>query len=163
MWFLASLLLFLAAVALHAAAGRLPLIANSVLRFLAVGGAVGLVLLGWLAGRYGPLSVELLSGLFVYGFASELYIFLFTMTLSSISANLLFRLSRQALLPDDVAQLYSGRQMAEARIERMIASKLLAPRSGGLALTAAGARTVASYERLRRLFKHAGGRGSADS
>lgn len=154
MWLASGLLFFPAAVGLHAAIGRIPLIANSVMRFLAAGSAVGLALILLLAARYGPSSAELLTGAFAYAFLCALYIFLFTTALSSVSANLLFRLSRQPLLPEDVAQLYSGRRMTEMRIERLIASGFLKLEPQGLALTAAGARTVGTYERLRRLFKH---------
>lgn len=157
MWFVASVLLFAAAAALHAAGGRVPIVANSVLRFLLIGGVVGLALIILLLLRYGPFSVEWLTGVFIYTFLCSLYIFLFTLTLSSVSANLLFRLSQRPLLPDEVAQLYSGRRMAEVRIERLIGAGFLRREPGGLALTAAGARTVAAYDRLRRLFKHADG------
>lgn len=154
MWLFSSLLSFLIAVGLHAAAGRLPLIPNSVLRFLAVGTAVGLALVAWLLAAYAPLSVEQLTALLVYAFACALYIFLFASTLSSVSANLLLRLLRQPLLPEDVAQLYSGRRMTEVRLERLIGAGFLSAGPEGLALTAVGARTVSAYERLRSLFRH---------
>jgi len=154
MWLFSSLLSFLIALGLHAAAGRLPLISNSVLRFLAVGTAVGLALVAWLFTAYAPLAVEQLTALLVYAFACVLHIFLFASTLSSVSANLLLRLSRQPLLPEDVAQLYSGRRMTEVRLERLIGSGFLSAGPKGLTLTAVGARTVSAYERLRSLFRH---------
>ncbi|MGO8867114.1 MAG: hypothetical protein ACLQME_11490 [Alphaproteobacteria bacterium] len=151
---ISGFLFFLVSLGLHALAGRLGLIANSVLRFLAVGSTVGLLLILWLIARYGPLSAELITGVLAYAFLCNLYIFLFTFTLSSVSANLLSRLSRQPLGPDEVARLYSGRNMTEARISRLIQAGFLSAGPEGLALTAAGGRIVAVYERLRRLFKH---------
>jgi hypothetical protein len=154
MWLLAPLVGFLVAVLFHAAVGRLPLIPNSVLRFLATGGLVGLVLLVLLATRDGLFSPAFATGILIYAFLSELYIFLFTFTLSSVSANLLARLQRRPLMPEEVAELYSGRNMTAARIARMVDSGFLASGQVGLELTAAGERTVRSYERLRRLFRH---------
>lgn len=150
----ALLIFFLLSVGFHAVAGRLGFIANSVLRFLAAGTVMGLLLLVWLVGRYGLWSAELVTGALSYAFLCNLYIFLFTATLSSVSTNLLFRLSREALSPDDVERLYSGRAMAEVRIKRLVDAGFLAAETTGLKLTGAGAKSVAGYARLRRLFKH---------
>lgn len=150
-------LFFLISVGLHAAAGRFGIISNSVLRFLAVGIAVGLILIVVLAGHYGPFSAELFGGALAYAFLCNLYIFLFTATLSSVSTNLLSRLASGPLVANEVAQLYSGTKMTAVRIKRLIDAGFLRAGPEGLALTARGARTVASYARLRRLFKHANG------
>jgi hypothetical protein len=150
----ALLIFFLLSIGFHAVAGRLSFIANSVLRFFAVGTVMGLLLIVWLVGRYGLGSAELVTGVLTYAFLCNLYIFLFTATLSSISTNLLFRLSREALAPDDVERLYSGRAMAEVRIKRLIDAGFLAKGTTGLTLTIAGAKSVATYGHLRRFFKH---------
>jgi hypothetical protein len=154
MWLASALASFLVAIVLHAVTGRIPLIANAVIRFLAAGGAVGLALIAWLVDRYGLASAELWSGAAIYAFLCQLYIFLFTMTLGSISANLLVHLSRGPLRLDEVEQLYAGRRMVEFRIARLIGTSLLAHEAEGLALTPRGLRTVAMYRRLRSFFKH---------
>ena len=153
-WLAAPVFALLAAVALHAAAGRVSVIANSVVRFVAIGSAVGAILLLVLAAHDGLVSARLATGLLIYGFACALYIFLFTFTLSSVSANLLYRLARRPLAAEEVAKLYSGDRMTAARIERMIGAGLLVPGPGGVALSPAGARIVRNYDILRRLFRH---------
>ena len=88
------------------------------------------------------MVAELITGALTYAFLCNLYIFLFTATLSSVSSNLLFRLSREALTPDDVERLYSGRAMAEVRIKRLVDAGFLAAGTTGLTLTAAGRRAL---------------------
>ena len=151
---IAGPLSFLVSVGLHVLAGRLGLIANSVFRFLVVGSAVGVILILWLIARYGPLSADLITSVLAYAFLCNLYVFLFTLPLSSVSANLLSRLSRQPLGPEEVARLYNGHNMTELRITRLIHAGFLDANSEGVALTVVGARIVTAYERLRRLFRH---------
>ena len=88
---LLAALYFVAAVALHAIWCRLSTRLSVVVKFVLVGGATGLVLIGHLIG-IGGLSTGTLAGALVYALACELYIFLFTLILSSVSAIWLRRL-----------------------------------------------------------------------
>jgi len=154
MWLASSLASLAAAIALHAGMGRAALIANSVVRFLAAGAALGLALTTWLMVRHGPLSVELWSGTAVYALSCQLYIFLFTLPLGSISANLLLRLSQRPLPLSEVMQLYTGRRMVELRIGRLVGSGFLTREPDGLKLTTVGLTTAVMYERVRLFFRH---------
>jgi predicted transcriptional regulator len=90
----------------------------------------------------------------VYGLCCELYVFLFTLAMSSISANLLVSLSRRAMTAAEIEQLYDSRAMVSSRIDRLVAVGLFDETPAGLELTAKGARTVRTFGRLRTFFRH---------
>ena len=153
MW-LALVAAYLAlAVLAHAALTRLPVGPNVVVRFLLVGAPVGAGLAVHLVALYG-VAVETLSGLLVYAFASELYIFLFTLVSSSVSVALLLTLLGRPLSDSSVEDRYSPEQMVDGRIVKLLANGFLAEAEDGYVLTAKGRRTLATFERLRRTFRH---------
>jgi hypothetical protein len=110
----------------------LPVGLNIVFRFVIVGGVLGLVWTWWLYGNFG-LAPQFWAGVLVYGLCCELYVFLFTLAMSSISANLLVSLSRRAMTAAEIEQLYDSRAMVSSRIDRLVAVGLF-ERSGGSAL-----------------------------
>jgi hypothetical protein len=144
---------FAAAVIAHAIMCRAPIGLNIVSRFLVVGGVAGLVWTWWLYQSFGP-APRFFAGVLVYGLCCELYVFLFTLAMSSISANLLVSLSRQAMTAAQIEQLYDSRAMVSSRIDRLVAVGLFDETPAGLALTARGARTVRTFGRLRAFFRH---------
>jgi hypothetical protein len=90
----------------------------------------------------------------VYAFCCELYIFLFTFALSSITANLLGRLSRCNMTDRDIEQFYDSRHMVATRLDRLVAVGLLEEGQAGLRLTTEGARMVSTFRLLRGFFRH---------
>src|SRR4051812_9253526 len=97
LWLFGALLLFGSAMVVHAIVCRLPIPLNIVLRFAAIGSAVGLGWIWWLHSAYRVDEPEFWAGLLIYGFCCELYMFLFTLVISSISANLLVSLSSREM------------------------------------------------------------------
>src|SRR5882724_7679341 len=83
-----ALIGFATVVMVHAVASRLPPPRQSVPKVVLIGGVVGLGLISWLVQSYG-LTIMMWAGLLLYAMLCELYIFSFTMTMSSVSVRLL--------------------------------------------------------------------------
>src|SRR5215211_4529751 len=149
-----AILAFVVAVALHAVVCRLPLKLSVVLKYVLVGGLVGLGLLVWLITTYG-LSAPTLAGLVTYALASQLYIFMFTLILSSVSAIWLRRLYRGSIDTATLAEAYSPAWMVDTRIERLADNDFLVRTANGYRLTEKGHNLMQTFGKLRRLFNHA--------
>jgi hypothetical protein len=154
MWFVGALLGLMIAVVGHAVLCRAPMPLNVVTRFLITGGLVGTCLVWWLLYRYGPTAPQTWAGTVIYALCCELYVFLFTFAMSSITANLLAKLSRCDMTDTDIEQLYDSRHMVATRLDRLVAVGLVDERPTGLSLTTEGARMVRTFRRLRGLFRH---------
>ncbi len=120
-----AVIALLSAVLLHAAIMRLPLPLGSVAAFVAVASAGALGLAAALFGGFG-VTAETLAALLIYAFGCELYLFLSTFSLASISSNILAELRRQSLTQDELARRYASERMARLRIERLLAAGLVA-------------------------------------
>ena len=151
---LAAVLAFIVAVALHAVACRLPLKLSVVLKYVLVGGLVGLGLTAWLIVSYG-LTAPTLAGLVTFALASELYVFCFTLILSSVSAIWLRRLYRGSIDTATLAEAYSPTWMVDVRIDRLVDNGFLERTAAGFRLTEKGRNLMQTFGRLRRLFNHA--------
>jgi hypothetical protein len=104
------------AIACHAALRRIPKAPGAVAAFLIVGILIGgaVTTLLWLS----PLAWdEFLAALIVYAALSALYLFLFTLALGSITANILVALSHGTTDVTDLAARYDGRRMVSNRVE----------------------------------------------
>jgi hypothetical protein len=154
MWFVGAFIGLIIAVVGHAGLCRASMPLNVVTRFLIAGGLVGACLVWWLLNRYGAPAPQTWAGAVVYAFCCELYIFLFTFAMSSITANLLGRLARINMTDTDIEQLYDSRYMVATRLDRLVAVGLIEDGPAGLRLTPEGARMVGIFRRLRRFFRH---------
>jgi uncharacterized protein YacL len=130
--------------------GRLDRVA----RFLVVGGLIGIVLVGLLLERFGGLTAEVAAGVLVYAFLCELYIFLFTMTISSISSNLLVRLAQREMTLSEVGAAYDSESMVTGRLARLVSTGFLQQSDDLLSITLKGLRFVRSMNSLRKFFGH---------
>ena len=137
----------------HAIACRLPGPGNSVFPFLIVGSLTGFALIATLASHYG-LSIQCAAGVLVYAFLCELYIFLFTLAISSVSANLLLNLSVRNMTQQEIDRRYDSSLMVTQRIERMLGTGLLEETPRGVQLTPRGLRLLRMFELARRFFRH---------
>lgn len=146
---------FAASLVAHAIYVRLAPSTNRPISFLVTGSAMALIPLAAAAQRFGLLSTEVLATAATYGFLCELYLFLFSSSLSSVSMNLLVRLRSLDMSDDELAENYSGEGMVQARIERLLATGMLRRTQGEqAALTPRGREFLSSMERLGRLFRH---------
>jgi hypothetical protein len=149
----ATALSVLLTVAAHAAVCRVRGELGTLARFIIVASA-GMLLLIALATSLRATVEETLGALLIYAFACELYVFLFTLTLGSVSAQLLVLLAQSPRSPGALDAAYSGRDMTQLRIERMACNGLIVARDGLIELTGTGRRLVGAFASLRRFFGH---------
>jgi hypothetical protein len=150
---LLALLYFAVAVVLHAIWCRLPPRLSVVVRFVLVGGVTGLGLLVHLLVLNGPTH-HTLAGLLVFALASELYIFVFTLIISSVSAIWLRRLYRGTIQTAALAEAYSPTWMVDVRLERLADNGFLVRDGDGYRLTEKGRNLMDTFGRLRVIFGH---------
>lgn len=141
------------AIACHAALRRIPKAPGAVAAFLIVGiligGAVTTFL--WLS----PLAWdEFLAALIVYAALSALYLFLFTLALGSITANILVAVSDGPTDLTDLAARYDGHRMVSNRVDRLIAQKLIKAQGDILVPTERGTALMTHFQRLAAFFGH---------
>lgn len=143
------------AVFFHGIFSRISILEGitSVKKFVIVSGIAGLLLTILLYQDYG-LTPDILSCLLVYAFFCELYIFMFTMTIGSISANLLFSLLKQPLTLKEINGLYNSQKMVNNRIERLISAELIEESPEGLVLTAQGLKLATIFNYFSSFFQH---------
>ncbi len=153
-WLLIVAGAFAVALMLHSITCRLALGIDRVMRFLFVGGAAGVLLVLISSKLYGFWTLETLGAALTYAFLCELYLFLFTMTIGSISSNVLIRLASQEMSRQEIDRRYDSVAMVQQRFERLICTGFLSRCGDEFALTQKGATLVASLDRLRRFFGH---------
>jgi hypothetical protein len=159
MWFTAAIGTFFTTVLLHAWAARLFPARNRVAAFMLIGTPIGVALVVMAGGRFGWLSLQTIAAAATYAFLCELYLFLFTLALASISANLLVTLRAGAMTYKEIEQLYDSRSMVLTRFNRLISSGLIRLSSAGVEgegyeLTERGERLLGALNILRRIFRH---------
>ena len=143
---------FVGSLVLHAMACRLQLRADRVVRFLAGGTLTGLLLLLLCSELYGWFAVETVAAALAYAFLCELYLFLFTMTISSISANLLVRLRSGSMALHEIERRYDSRQMVRVRIERLANTGFLHLDGERICIDAKGFKLLRIFRALRQFF-----------
>ena len=151
MWLVLAVGYFVVAVGLHALVTRVPLGASSVARYVVVGSLTGLALGAHLIWLYGP-ATPTLTALLLFALACEVYIFLFTLTTSSISSTILLTLRSGGLDEEALDARYSASYMVDARLAKLETNGFLHREGDRFELTARGKGLVASFQRLRRLF-----------
>jgi hypothetical protein len=144
---------FLAAFALHAVWCRLASRPSVVVKFVVVGGITGLGLLGHLLTLEGA-TYRTVAGLLVFALACELYIFFFTLIITSVSAIWLRRLYRGPIQTATLAETYSPTWMVETRFARLVDNGFLVRDGDRYALTDKGVKLIGTFGRLRAIFKH---------
>ena len=153
MWLLLSGAAVGSAALLHGLSSRRSQRMDSVRRFLLVGVPVGAVLMiaAWTC--YG-LTVPALAAIALYAFLCELYIFCFTLAMSSISATMLIMLRQRPLQADELAAAYKPEDMVQLRIERLVNSGAVDRVTGRLVLTERGRKLHAAFSALSQFFGH---------
>lgn len=142
---------FCAAVALHGLTGRI--FGSAMIRFLALAGPIGIFFLVHV-GRETGLSPELFAAMFTYGFLCELYLFLFTLCMASVSVNLIMFIDGGERDVSLLAERYDSTDMVQLRIDRLQATDLLRRDGDKFSLTPRAHFLVGMYRRLRVLFGH---------
>jgi hypothetical protein len=154
MWLAAAIGFWILAIAGHAVLCRLRLPFGAVGHFL-LAGLVSGAGLAWLACRhYGAWTPATVSALVAFAFLCELYLFLFTLAIASVSSTLLQTLGDRRLSEKEVIARYDAEGMVTTRIGRLLATGLLSESEGDLRVTRTGARLVTAFLRLKTFFGH---------
>ncbi len=145
---------FALAVVLHATACRLRLRGTSVVRFVAVAVPLGAVLAWMLTASLQAGESAAWAALLLYGLLCELYLFVFTMAATSVSAALLRRLSTGPTSRELLDSQYASDRMVEQRLHRLRAGGFIRQTDGEYVLTPRGKSTVLLFGALRDFFRH---------
>ena len=151
-----ALVAFGLAVLLHGLAMRAPLRLDSVRRFLLIGVPVGVALVTISLARFGP-TIPGIAAVLLYALLCELYIFLFTLVLSSVSATMLIKLRRGPVQACALACVYEPREMVWLRLDRLLMNGFIEEASDRLSMTAKGERLHHVFTGLRGFFGHESG------
>ena len=150
---LAALTALVVSVIVHLCATRLWPRQNHVFTFLISGFVVGVILLLILLKTRSRL--EALEAALIYAFACELYIFLFTFVVTSISVAILVWLKEDGRLPESrMEAAQDDGDFVGGRINRMVESGIFQKKDEQLSLTAKGRILLAAYKGLRSFFGH---------
>ena len=155
-WILLPVWGFLFAVLCHAFLSRIAPKSSRVLIFIGVASLVLLGVVFMAAAEYGLWSSNFLAVIMIYAAACELYIFLFTFVMSSISANVLVRLKVQQLSTISLKSIYNGRMMASQRVERLIGAKFAVEKNNLMSLTQSGNRLAKLFSVFRGMLHPVG-------
>jgi hypothetical protein len=148
-----ALAAFVLAALLHGLAMRAPLRLDSVRRFLLIGVPLGVALVAVCLARFGPTLPGIAAILF-YALLCELYIFLFTLVLSSVSATMLIMLRRGPVQASALASVYEPQEMVRLRLDRLLEHGLVERASGRFSLTEKGERLHRVFTGLGMFFGH---------
>jgi hypothetical protein len=145
---------FLLAVAVHAALRRCTVL-GAVSSFLVTGALGGLCVSLWLFSESKTLA-ELTSALLAYALLCELYLFFVTLSLGSVSANILAMLYDEPMSSTKLLIHYRGREMVVARLDRIIKAKLATlDEAHRITVTPGGVKLMMLLDQVRRFF-HSG-------
>lgn len=152
MWLIPTILAFACVIAVHATLRRVAPAGNSVVQFLGVA-VLGAGALAMILPLTAASGLECLTALSLLTFCCELYLFLFTFAISSVSIAMLLAHTGRAPRPE------TGEPTGEApapagRVRRRLESRLLVRTSAGYALTSSGRAIVRVCQRLRDFFRH---------
>lgn len=153
---LSALAAFVLAVLLHGLIMRTPMQVDSVRRFLMVGVPLGLALVAYALVRFGP-GPHAFAAILLYALLCELYLFCFTLVLSSVSATMLIMLRDGPITTLALASVYDPNKMVQLRLDRLLHNGFLERTKGRLAVTAQGMKYHKVFTALRVFFGHGQG------
>jgi hypothetical protein len=153
MWLLLGLLCFVLAVCVHAVVSRARPHANRVVSYGLVG-VVMFVALAWAVFEEYGTDVRAWAALGVYALASELYVFVFTMIGSSITARLVVILRKRDMALDEIDAAFPTSGMVEDRMRSLLGNGFIqSDGDAGYSLTRKGWLIVSCFRPLRGFFR----------
>jgi hypothetical protein len=152
---LVALATFTLAVLLHGLAMRLQMRLDSVRRFLLVGAPLGLALVAFALTRFG-FTHEAFAAILLYAMLCELYMFCFTLVISSVSVTMMILLRQGPVENSKLLAVYEPDEMVQLRVGRLIKTGLLRQDGKHLLVTEKGAKLHRIFFQLRRFFHHIG-------
>jgi len=154
MWIIYSIMAFLLAVIAHAILVRTFPSTGKLALFLISGFLLGLLLITAITTKYSFFSIQLFSAVSIYSFLCELYIFLFSSLLSSISMNILSMLYAHRKESIDITKIYSGEKMVSIRLARLTKLGILKVEKQNYLITEKGIVFSQSMQKLQSYFKN---------
>lgn len=148
-----ALAAFVFAVLLHGLVMRAPMRMDSVRRFLLVGAPLGLALVAFALTRFG-FTLNSFAAILLYTLLCELYMFCFTLVLSSVSATMLIMLRDGPIATLALASVYDPDKMVQLRRDRLLRNGFLERAKGRIAVTAQGMKYHKAFKALRSFFGH---------
>lgn len=131
---------------------RLTKLRNGMLAFVIAAFPLGLALIAVLSGAY-PADPAW-AGVLLYAFLCELWMFVFSLTFSSVSASLLLHLHMRPMRRDKIDQLYDNRAMIQRRISWLGLIHAAVEKDGRLVPTEKGRKLAGLFDALRGFFGH---------
>ena len=144
---------FFAALLIHAILCRFPWDVNRVIKFLAAGAPLGVILIGMDVKELG-ISTEAFAGVFLYAFLSELYLFVFGSVATSVSVSRLLVFREDERNRREIQAAYTSRAMVQMRLKALIAEGLLEEIGSGYRATRKGRTALGYFRSLKRFFGH---------
>jgi hypothetical protein len=141
------------AILLHGSLVRLFKGINTVICFILEGVFVGLLLFLYLI-YYEGISYILFASLLIYMLACEIYIFIFTLVMSSISANIILGIGdkKMNLYKYEGESIYI--EMVQERVSRLESNGFIEKSKSGYLVTPKGYFLNQKFIRLKYFFKH---------
>ena len=131
---------------------RLAKLRNGMLAFVIAAFPLGLALMAVLLPVY-PADPAW-AGVLLYAFLCELWMFAFSSTFSSVSANLLLHLNVRPMHRDEIDLLYDNRAMIQRRISWLGNIHAAIKKDGRLVPTEKVRRLARLFDALRAFFGH---------
>ncbi len=156
MMILSALAAFVLAVVLHGLVMRAPMRMDSVRRFLLVGVPLGLVLVAYVLVCFGT-GLHGFAVILLYALLCELYLFCFTLVLSSVSATMLIMLRNGPVATRALIAVYDPDKMVQLRLDRLLQNGFLEREKGRLTVTVQGMKYHRAFKVLRGFFGHGQG------
>jgi hypothetical protein len=150
---LIALAAFILAVLLHGLVMRMPMPMDSVRRFLMVGAPLGLALVVFALTLFG-FTVSGFAAILLYALLCELYMFCFTLVISSVSVTMMIMLRQGPIANAELASTYDTHEMVQLRVGRLIKTGLIERNGSRLAVTLKGKKLHRIFFVLRRFFGH---------
>jgi len=148
-----ALAAFVLAVLLHGIAMRIPMQLDSVRRFLMVGIPLGAGLTAFALTRFG-ITLSGFAAILLYALLCELYLFFFTLVISSVSVTMLIMLRQGPIEATALVSTYDPNEMVQLRVGRLIKTGFVERNGDRLAITQKGAKLHRTFTVLRRFFGH---------
>ena len=153
-WLLTATIALLFTVIVHSVLCRFYMQINRVIKFVLIFIPIWICLLWLLSNKYGIFSLETFAGILTYSFLCELYVFLFTMILSSISANILHQLLKVKMPITTLINMYNSKDMVQNRITRLIETGLLNEKENRYLITPKAKHLLKVFNYAKKIFKH---------
>jgi hypothetical protein len=132
---------------------HLPLRIDSVRRFLLIGIPIGGALVIFSMVTFG-LAIHAFASILLYAFLCELYIFCFTLVISSVSVTMLMLLQQTPMEISTFTRTYDPREMVNLRVDRLIKYGFIERKGTQFVVGSKGMRLHRVFGILRRFFRH---------